>query len=120
MQIRTTARHCTLDDDIRALANLRLEKCQRFARDLREAHVIVTSEGFRYIAEITAQLTRRAVAVREEAHQPRLALERAADRLEEHLRRLHERRIDRKRPPRDGRPTPSAAVDDADDEGLGD
>ncbi len=123
MQIHTTARHCELHPDDRALANLRLEKCQRYARDLHEAHVVVTAEGFRYVVEITARLKRRQVAVREESTAPRHALELAADRLEEHLRRLHERRIDRKRSAvpdglANGAADGAAEDDDADFDGL--
>lgn len=100
MQIHTTARHFDLHVDDRAFASERIEKCQRFAHDLSEAHVVVTAEGYRYVAEITATLKRRQFAVREESTAPRRALELAADRLEQHLRRLHERRIDRQRGPR--------------------
>src|SRR5438128_2332657 len=51
MQINTTARHCELDPEVRRFAHERLEKFERFARDIQEAHVIVTAEGYRHTVE---------------------------------------------------------------------
>ena len=45
MQINTTARHCELDQEVRSFTQERLEKFNRFARDIQEAHVVVTAEG---------------------------------------------------------------------------
>ena len=53
MHINTTARHCELDPEDRLHAHQRLEKLQRFARDLQEAHLVVSAEKYRHIAEIT-------------------------------------------------------------------
>jgi putative sigma-54 modulation protein len=97
MQISTTARHCELDPEVRLFAQKRLEKLERFARDIQEAHLTVTVEGFRHSAEITLRLKRHEMVSRQESTEPRAAIDRAADRLEKQLRRLKERRADRKR-----------------------
>jgi len=97
MQISTTARHCELEPEVRIFAHQRLEKLERFARDIREAHLIVTAEGYRHSAEITLKLKRHEIVSREESTEPRVAIDLAADRLEKQLRRLKERRISRKR-----------------------
>ena len=97
MQINTTARHCELDPEVRRFAHERLEKFERFARDIQEAHVIVTAEGYRHTVEITLKLKRREMVSREEATEARSAIERAADRLEMQLRKLKEKRVSRKR-----------------------
>src|SRR5207249_6107589 len=52
MRIHWTMRHCELDPEDRLLAEQRLEKLSRFARDIQEAHVIVSQEKYRYLAEI--------------------------------------------------------------------
>jgi putative sigma-54 modulation protein len=94
MQISITARHCELDPEIRLGAEQRLRKLDRFARDLREAHLVITVEKFRHTAEITARLNQHELVSREASDEPRIAIEQAADRLEQQLRRLKERRID--------------------------
>ncbi|HEY6866427.1 MAG TPA: ribosome-associated translation inhibitor RaiA [Candidatus Eisenbacteria bacterium] len=96
MLINTTARHCELDPEDRLHAHQRLERLGRYARDLHEAHLIVSVEKYRHTAEITLKLKHREIVSREESTGARSAIDRAADRLEEQLRRLKERRIDRK------------------------
>jgi putative sigma-54 modulation protein len=98
MQISTTARHCEIAPELRALAEGRLEKLERYARDLREAHLIVTAEKHCTTAEITLHLTHREVVSREEATDARMAIDLAISRVEEQLRRVKEKRIDRRRP----------------------
>jgi len=111
MKILTTVRHGELDPEDRLHAVARIEKLQRYARDLHEAHLIVTVEKHRYLAEITLRLKHHEIVRGEEADRTRIAIDRTVDRLEEQLRRLKERRVDRThRPgvPRDGTP-PAAA-----------
>lgn len=96
MLISTTVRHCELDPEDRLHAHQRLEKLQRYARDLHEAHLIVSAEKYRHTAEITLKLKHHEMVSREESTGARMAIDRATDALEEQLRRLKERRIDRK------------------------
>lgn len=109
MQISTTARHCELDIELRAFAQQRLEKITRFARDIHEAHLTVTAEKFRHVAEIQLKLDHHEMVIREESPEIRMAIDRAIDRLEEQLRRLKERRLDRKRDARIDGVTPAPA-----------
>jgi len=97
MQISTTARHCELDPELRLFAQRRLERFERFARDIQEAHLIVSAEGYRHSAEITLKLKRHEMVSREESTEARAAIDRAADRVEKQLRRLKERRVSHKR-----------------------
>jgi putative sigma-54 modulation protein len=97
MHINTTARHCELDPEVRWFAHQRLEKLRRFARDIAEAHLIVSAEGYRHNAEITLRLRGREMVSREESTELRSAIDRAVDRLERQLRRIKERRVSRKR-----------------------
>jgi putative sigma-54 modulation protein len=102
MQILTTARHCELDPEVRLHAQQRLEKLGRFARDIREAHLTVTAERYRHSAEIKLRLNHHELVSREESTEPKIAIDLAADRIEEQLRRYKEKRVGRKREGRGG------------------
>jgi len=96
MQISTTARHCELDAQVREFAQQRLTKLERFARDIQEAHLVVTAEKFRYTAEITLRLKHHEMVSREESDTSKLAVDQAAHRLEQQLRRLKDKRTEHK------------------------
>jgi putative sigma-54 modulation protein len=96
MQISTTARHCELDAQVRDFAQQRLAKLERFARDIQEAHLVVTAEKFRFAAEVTLRLKHHEMVSREESDTSRLAIDQAACRLEQQLRRLKDRRTEHK------------------------
>jgi putative sigma-54 modulation protein len=100
MRISTTVRHFEMDPEDKLFAETRLSKVGRFARDIREIHLVVTAEGHRHVAEITLRLKHRDLTSREESTEARRAIDLASDRLEHQLRRLHDRRVDRKRSPR--------------------
>jgi len=97
MRIHMTARHCEFEPEDRLLVEQRLEKMGRFARDIQEAHVILTHEKYRYIGEITLRLKGHEATSREEANVARTAIELAADRLEHQIRKLKGRRLERRR-----------------------
>jgi len=101
MQISTTARHCELDAQVREFAQQRLAKLERFARDIQEAHLIVTAEKFRFTAEITLRIKNHEMVSREESDTGKLAIDQAAHRLEQQLRRLKDKRTDHKGPVRE-------------------
>ncbi len=101
MQISTTARHCELDAPVREFAQQRLAKLERFARDIQEAHLVVTAEKFRFTAEITLRIKHHEMVSREESDTSKLAIDQAADRLEQQLRRLKDKRTDHKGPVRE-------------------
>ena len=97
MRISTTVRHCELDPEDRLYMEQRLEKLSRFARDIREAHLILTAENYRHTAELTLKLNRHEIVSREEANLARTAISTAADHLERQLRKLKDRRLEHKR-----------------------
>jgi ribosome hibernation promoting factor len=97
MQIHTTTRHCELDQEVKLHARQRLEKLEKFARDIREAHLTVTAESYRHSAEIMVRLNHHELVSREESTEPRIAIDLAVDRIEQQLRKFKEKRVDRKR-----------------------
>jgi putative sigma-54 modulation protein len=102
MLIHTTARHCELDPEVRLYALQRLEKLGKFARDIHEAHLVITAERYRHSAEITLRLNHHELVSREESTEARVAIDMAADHVEQQLRRIKGRRVDRKRIPHGG------------------
>lgn len=121
MQINTTARHCELDPEVRLFAQQRLERLARYfrdPRDLMEAHVVVAAEKYRHSAEITLKLRRGEVVGREQADDPRAAIELAADRIEHQIRRLKERRLERQRGSRVREVPPSSPAAGTSDEDV--
>ena len=96
MQISMTARHCELDAQVREFAQQRLAKLERFARDIQEAHLIITAEKFRFTAEITLRLKHHEMVSREESDTSKVAIDQAAHRLEQQLRRLKDKRTEHK------------------------
>ena len=118
MQISTTARHCELDPALRQFAERRLDRFARLARDIREAHLVLIAEKYRHTAEILVRLRHGEVTSREESTDPHAAIDRAAERLEEQLRRLNDRRREHRRGGRDGSvaAAPDAAAPDQDED----
>ena len=111
MKVTTTARHCELDPEVRTFVQQRLERLLRYfrdPRDLMEAHVVVAAEKYRHSAEVTLKLRRGEFVGREQADDPRAAVELAASRIEAQIRRDKGKRLDRKRAGR-GRLGASAA-----------
>lgn len=97
MRTHVTARHCEFDPEDRLLAEQRLEKLSRYIHDILEAHVVLTAENYRHIAEVTLRLKGHEIAGREEANSPRLALSAAFDHIEHQTRKLKDRRLDWRR-----------------------
>ncbi len=124
MNINTTARHFDLAKDDRDFAHTRMEKFQRFAKDIHEIHLVVTAERYLHVAEFTLRLKQRELVVREEAPEPRRAIDLAADRVDQQLRRLHDRRVDHGHdvlPPVDGQAGASgASKPEGEDDSVGD
>ena len=96
MRVLLTVRHCEMDPEDRLFAEQRLEKLGRFVRDIQEAHVIVSAEKYRHTAEITLKVRGTDLVGREQANGARAAVDRAIDRIEEQVRRLKDKRLERR------------------------
>ena len=99
MQISITARQCEITPGVRQFAQQRLEKLYKYANDIHGAHVIVRHERAVHVAEITLRVNGNELVVTQEHGEAGAAIELAADRLEEQLRRLKDRRLDRTQRP---------------------
>jgi ribosome hibernation promoting factor len=123
MKVTTTARHCELDPEVRTFVQQRLERLLRYfrdPRDLMEAHVVVAAEKYRHSAEVTLKLRHGEFVGREQADEPRTAIDLAAGRIEAQIRREKGKRLDRKRTgrvrvpgaPADATPAPAEEADE--------
>ena len=95
MQISITARQCEISTGVRQFAQQRLEKLHKYASDIHGIHVIVRQERAVYEAEITLRVNGTELVSTQQHAEAGAAIELAADRLEEQLRRLKDRRLDR-------------------------
>jgi putative sigma-54 modulation protein len=101
VHIHLTARHCDLDPSLREFAQQRLEKLTKYDGKIHEVRVIVSQERKLHTAEITLRAHHQDVIITESHADARAAIELAADRLEERVRRGKEKRISS--PRRNGR-----------------
>src|SRR5262249_40431224 len=95
MHITTTARHLDVDGAVKEFIEKRLAKLEHFTQDIREAHVILSLEKYRYTAEIILRLNRHELMAREETGDALASVDRAVDNLEGQLRKWKERRAGR-------------------------
>ena len=113
MQIYVTARHCDLGPEVRTFAEQRLEKLQRYDEGIREVRVIVSAERKIHTAEITLRAHQQDLVITESHADVLAALELAADRLEDRVRRNKDKRV--KAPRREARngapPVPAAEAE---------
>jgi len=93
VQIHLTARHCDLGPEVRTFAEQRLEKLQRYDEGIHEVRVIVSAERKIHTAEITLRAHHQDLIITESHADVLAALELAADRLEERVRRNKDKRV---------------------------
>jgi putative sigma-54 modulation protein len=116
VQIHLTARHCELGPEVRRFAEQRLEKIQRYDDGIHEVRVIVSAERKIHTAEITLRAHREDLVITESHTDVLAALELAADRLEDRVRRNKDRRVSApRREARNGGPAPAPAPDTGDE-----
>ncbi len=119
MQIHVTARHCEVGPELRSYAEQRLTKLNKYDAGIREIRVIVSLERKLHTVELTLHAHGEDFVITESNIEAGAALEHAADRLEERIRRAKDKRVNA--PRRDGRgddplPAPADAVEDDDAE----
>ena len=99
MQISITARQCEVPPGVRQFAQQRLERILKYAHDIHGIHVILRQERNLHQAEIRVRLNGHELVSTHAHAEAGAAIELAADRMEEQVRRLKDRRIDRKQRP---------------------
>ncbi len=120
MQVRLHTRNVSVDERFREMVTSKVGNATRFFDNVGDADVEVNEEQNprrsqeRFRIEVTALAAGQTVRVESAAVSPEAALDQAVDKLEQQLRRLKTRLIQRSRQPKT--PLPSAVPTDADDE----
>ncbi len=91
MRILVTSRHARTSPASRRSIEERLGRLDRFA-PVSEAHVILTRQKNRHVAEILLHVRGKELIAREESTEPMMSVDAAAIRLERQLKRLKEKR----------------------------
>jgi len=86
MNMLITARHCRIDDELRELTRSRLERVLRKAHRPHRVEVIFSRDADRSVVEVQLYVPRAKVFVcKADADDFRTALDRALDKLQNHL-----------------------------------
>jgi putative sigma-54 modulation protein len=97
MTIVYTGRKAGLTPALKAAAEAKLEKLEKVLGDILDAHVILTREKRRQVAEIIVKAKNRTLTARGEAPDSAEAIGVAGERLLAQARRHSDRRADRRR-----------------------
>lgn len=102
MDVEYTGRQTTVTDDLRALAGPVLDRMEKMLGYSTSAHVVITSEKHRQIAEVTVKThTHDLVGLSESTISPEAALRLALDKAEVQAVRFKEKRATQHRQPKD-------------------
>lgn len=91
MQITTTFRHMESSEPLKAYAQEKLDKVQKYIDEPIVAQVFLTVEKIRHIAEITITAKGITIKASEETNDMYAALDAVTDKIERQLRRYKER-----------------------------
>ncbi len=96
MLVKTTARHFDLTPGLREHVEERLDRLKKYAYPILEAHVILSVEKYRHIAEVTLHGDGLTVAGKGESGDMYAAIDDVVEKLEKQVQRHKEKRIGRK------------------------
>ncbi|MGH7445653.1 MAG: ribosome hibernation-promoting factor, HPF/YfiA family [Longimicrobiales bacterium] len=97
MDVRITARHCSITDSVRDIAQTRVSRLSRFEPRITAAEVQFTDENAFKHVEVRLSVPGTAQVQAQGAGDSfRSALDRSVERLERQMRRRHARRGDRR------------------------
>lgn len=96
MEIITTARHFDMTPELRAHLEKRLERLSRYLGDSEEVHVVLTTEKYRQLAEISLRARGTEIVSRGVSDEMMTSVDKVVDRIERQIQRLAARRRDRK------------------------
>jgi putative sigma-54 modulation protein len=96
MKIEFTGRQTEISREVRRLAERKLEKVARVLPGMTRAHVILTADKHRQIAEVSAHSRNLDLSAVEESTHPRLSVSNAMDKLLRQAQRQRQKRRGRK------------------------
>jgi len=87
MRMNITARHFEIDRALEEHIHERLMTLKKYFDKVIDAHVILSVEKYRHIAEITLMVSGLTLASKEESENMRLSIDRAVSKLERQVKR---------------------------------
>ena len=96
MKVIITGRHLHLDDDMRSYAEEKIHKAETYFNRIIEAHMILSLEKHRRIAEITLSAKRAKFHAREETEDIYASIDGVMEKVDAQLRKYKEKVRDRK------------------------
>ena len=96
MQITVTGRHFEITDPLRQHIEAKLNKLDRYLDGITDAHVVLSVEKHRHIAEINLQANGNLLRGLEEKHDMYLAVDTVIDKIERQVKRQKDKGADRK------------------------
>jgi putative sigma-54 modulation protein len=96
MLVKTTARHFELTPELKVHVEERLSRLKKYGYPLLEAHVILSVEKYRHIAEITLHGDGLDVAGRDESADMYAAIDQVVEKLESQVKRHKDKLITKK------------------------
>jgi putative sigma-54 modulation protein len=117
MDITIRTNHCTVPDDVRALATEKLGKLSRFAADAYRIEVEFSEERNpriheKQICEATVRLRKVVIKAHAAGIDQIAALDRLVDKVEHQLQKLHSKRVSRTHPRRRDLVTHALPIED--------
>ena len=96
MKVTVTGRHLKLGDDIQSYAEGKIRKAETFFDRIIEAHMVLSAEKHRRIAEITLSAKRATFHAREETENIYASIDKVMEKVDTQIRRYKEKLRDRK------------------------
>lgn len=96
MKVVITGRHLDLGDDIRSYVDKKLHKAETYFDRIVEAHMVLTAERHRRIAEVTLTAKRVVFHAREETENIYASIDGVIEKVDKQIRKYKERIKDRK------------------------
>ena len=91
MQITVVGRHFNVTEPIKKYVDSKLLKLERYAKKIKEAHVVLEVQKFRHIAEITLYLKYFKLTATEETRDMYASIDKALGSLHKQLLKLRDR-----------------------------
>jgi len=93
MQVRLTARHFDLTEEIKDYANRRMAVLDRYDNLIHSAHLILEVEKHRQISEITLLVNGQQLVAHSVTDDMYASIDETADKIERQLRKYHDKVI---------------------------
>ena len=122
MDLLVVGKHTEIDARLRALTEEKVTRIEKFANDVRRVDVeygelATRRAGDSHTCEILVHLNQHLVKGSATAAEHPAALDRAVEKVEQQMRRLHDRRVHRRNGARGSRPPVADENDDAGESG---